>query len=488
MRINHSEKYLAVMVQGAIELQQGNFESAERLFRIAQSLAQSVLSQLGPDLLPLTLYSLSLLRLRQGRQDESQQLREQAATRLENSKVSLENVLFRDLMATVLIGLGEYRRAIPFCERAIQLGLEENDPVDMAERLWRAGQCYCRSGLRDHAAVPLRAAVKIFRNCPGDPRLLLALLTLGNALRKSSPAEAETCYKEVAELHTAKGEIESATAAWVNLGILCSEQGRHAESLEYYQQVLRVREGSPGTPPERLGTALNNIANCYRRAGKFTEALQSVDRGIAVLETVGGSSLASAYGTRGLIFRDSGRDAEAVEWLQKAYAVRERVPSPDLETVAEDLEHEIAALKRLGRLEQAAAAGERLASISTTMKAIRPVDRDLGALNTPTGGAVLIELGFSNRLGSVDRNNNSRKLIDELSEIVEGEQVGFFGGRVVIPENTTLMLYGADGEALFRAVEPILISQPMCEGAIVTIRQGTNHRKVVLPRLQNRVQ
>jgi hypothetical protein len=37
--------------------------------------------------------------------------------------------------------------------------VEFNNPVAMAEVLWLLGRCYVRTGLRDHAAVPLREAV-----------------------------------------------------------------------------------------------------------------------------------------------------------------------------------------------------------------------------------------------------------------------------------------------------------------------------------------
>lgn len=487
MEAGYCEEYFALVANGMAQLERGNLELAEKTFGAAKFLARAVLSEVGLDVLPLALYCQSLLRLRQGRKDESRQLCERAATRPESGKELADSMPYQHLMANVLVGLGEYYRAMSYCERTIHLELAGKDPIVMAEMLARAGLCYCKSGLRDYAAVSLRAAVKTFRNCPGDPRLISTLVTLGNALRKSSPAEAEACYKEAAEMHTAKGQLESATVAWVNLGVLCSEQGRYEESLEYYQQALRVREGFATTPPERLATVLNNVANCYRRMKKFVEALASVDRAIALLEPTGGSSpLASAYGTRGLILKDDGRDSEAVEWLQKAYVMNQSVPSPNLENIAEDLVNEIEALGRLGRLEAQRIAEERLAQIRATMKATRPSDPDLGALSTdPTEGAVLVELGFGSRVGSQDQGNSFLRLLSQVSEVVERERVGYMGGKVVIPESTTLMLYGADGEELFRAIEPVLAGQPICAGANVTIRQGSKHRCVLLPAVLN---
>jgi len=39
---------------------------------------------------------------------------------LDENQARMEHVGFQDLMARVLMQLREYRRAIPFCERAIQ--------------------------------------------------------------------------------------------------------------------------------------------------------------------------------------------------------------------------------------------------------------------------------------------------------------------------------------------------------------------------------
>jgi tetratricopeptide (TPR) repeat protein len=476
--LDECEKCLAVIHAGWREL---DFAKAETLFQVALVLAGSIQTEQGRDLAPLAIYHLSLLRKRQGRLDDSRRLREEAAKRLQSEAASREPVLFQHLMLSVLMELGEYRGAIPFCEQAIQLELESKDAVLMADLLWRTGQCYSLSGLRDHATVPLRAAVKIFRNYPSDPRFPAVLLALGNVLRKSSPNEAEAYYREAVELHEGRGQLESVTPAWVNLGVLCSEQGRHEESLAFYKKALRVREQSPGTSPARMGSLQNNIANCYRRMRNFPEALQAVDRAIPLLERDGGPVLAAAYGTRGLIFRDDGKDAEAVEWLRKAYSVHEKLPSPNLETMAEDLENEAAALKRLGRTEEAGDAEARLESVRGRIKGVPSIDRDLSALSAGAEGAMLIELGLGSRPGSAYPKGAAARLGEQLAEAVGENHLGFYGGHVVIPESTTLMFYGEDGEALFRVTEPILRSEKLCAGARVTIRQGGKHREVILP-------
>jgi Tfp pilus assembly protein PilF len=348
----------------------------------------------------------------------------------------------------------------------------------MADMLQKMGECYNRMGLMDNAVVPLRAALRIYEAVPEDPRLPGILLTLGNSLRKSSPAEAETYYKRSAELRMARLQYESACPAWVNLGILCSEQGRHAESLEHYERVLRVREQSPGTPPDRIAAVLNNMANCFRRAGSFAKAHAAVDRALELL-SANDAALPSVYGTKGMIYLDAGEDKEAIEWIRNALTARERQSSPNLDATVENLESEIAALKRLGRENEVAIAQQRLATVRAEIQSIRQMDGNLGHMKLQMEGAVFLELPFGNRpIRSGGRKSNTF-LADMLSEEVRARDVGYYGGWVAVPETTTLFFYGPDAEQLFQVLEPSLRNEPLCAGARVLIRQGIAHREVV---------
>jgi len=491
---NTAEACLGVIFTGTKLLKGGDPAKAERAFVAALMMTHTA----GPPesaaenlaLRSLALYNVTRLHLRRGDRDAGV-FREQAAVFLAESagreRLTPELMpLFQVLMADVLVELGEYRRAIPYCEANIQFMVDENDAPAMADSMWQAGRCYARTGLRDHAAIPLRAAVKIFRTLAGDPRLPAVLLDLGNALRKSSPAEAERCYQEVADLHVSRAQLESATPAWVNLGVMCNEQGRHAEALQYYEKALRVRKQSPRTPPEKIGSLLNNIAGVHRRLRQFREALGFTDRAIQLLESGGGHYLACAYGTRGMILRDAARDEEAVEWFRKSAAEHQKQPSPNLETLSEELENEAAALERLGRLEEAGGARRRLNSVRAAIAGVKTsaVDTVDSVANGPkpeAEGAVLVELDFGTRAGGVYEKSDSTKFGRKLSEALKTCGSGYYGGSVVIPETTTLLCYGADAEALFSTVEPLLRAEPMCGGARITVRQGGRHREVLLP-------
>jgi tetratricopeptide (TPR) repeat protein len=475
------ELCIAAIANCADAMQGGKFALAEKSLNLALQLAQSAPPEHGSPLFPLVLFNMSWLRLKQHRGKESKKLRRQAAALLDAGSFQMASAKLQRYMAHVLNRLGDYRRAIPFWEQAIRLAGEEIDPPMMAGMLHSMGICYCEIGLLDHAAVPLRAALKIFQASPGDPRLPAVLLTLGNSLRKKFPAEAEAAYKEASELLAARLQYQSATSAWVNLGILYSEQGRFAESLELYERVLHVREQTAGTPPARIAVVLNNIANCYRRMGKFPEAHASVKRAIQLFPAED-AGLASTYGTQGMIFLDSGDDAHAVEWLRKASAERRKRPSPNLDATVENLESEIAALNRLHRENEVAVAQEKLATVRSTIQAIPKVDHGLSAVKAQMEGAVFVEITIGGRSVRSNARKNMTFLAERLSAEVRAKEAGFYSGWVAIPENTTLIFYGPEAEVLFKILEPSLTSEPLCAGARVLIRQGATHREVVVVR------
>lgn len=463
------------------QFKSGKLLETEKGLAAALLTARKAAPEEAGELLALVYCNMSVLRQKQSRGEEARMLGEQALASLTGETSAIASPLFHHLMAGALEKLGEHRRALSSWERAIRLVGDEMEPTVRAGLLINMGNCYNRMGLRDHGAVPLRAAVKVFRGCPEDPRLPIALLNLGNALRKSAAGEAEACYKEAGEWHAAKLQYESACAAWVNLGVLCSENGRHGEALEHYERALNVREKTRGVTPGKVASVLNNMANCYRRMGRFAEAHGLMDRA-ATLIPAEDDLVASSYGTRGHIYLDEGEDAKAVEWLRKAIAERRKQPSPNLELMAENLEHEVVALKRLGREEEAGVAQEALGSVRLALEGTAQADGELTAAKSAMCGAVLVELAYGSRMGVPDGRTQTTLLTERLSEAVRARNAGYCNGWVAVPENTTLIFYGPDAEALFESLDPALRGEPVCAGARVAIRQGDVNREVVVPR------
>ena len=241
-----------------------------------------------------------------------------------------------------------------------------------------------------------------------------------------------------------------------------------------------MREQSPGTPPERIAAVLNNMANSFRRMGNFAKAHELVDRALKLISSKD-AALASACGTKAEIFLNAGNDEQAVIWIRKAISEREKHPSPNLESLAENLEGEIKALKRLGRKDELASAEDRLAAIRETMRSIRKIDGNLNATMPQMDGAVFVELSFGNRSAYQEGRRSRTYLANLLSEEVRTQEAGYYGGWAAGPENTTLFFYGTDAELLFKVIEPSLRQEALFAGSRVLIRQTAMHREVVIP-------
>lgn len=475
------EQCLTILHRGANELRRGNIDVAAQLFSIAIEAAKTFPKEQSYAIFPIATANLSLVASKQGKADRAGQLRAITLITLDAITAPPLHAGFLQLIADALFDLGEHRRAISYYELCAQLVSDNGDAINTAALLTRAGQCYCRAGLHEQGAIPLRAAVRIFRQHPGDPRTPDALLNLGNALRKKRPSDAEPAYKEAADWYESRLQLEAAAPAWVNLGVLCSENDRHQEALEWYGKALEVRQRSPRTPPVRLASVLNNIANCHRRMGNYTEAHANADRAIQILDTSAPQDqlLASAYHSRALIFAAEGHDTDALTWFLKADAARQKLPSPSLEDTAVDLTELIAVLDRLDRTPEADTARERLAAVRAAQQSSSAAEVDLGGLSSEDRGAVLLEIDQPASRTPEHANQVvafGRRLDDEA----KAAGTGFFSGTVTIPEAVTLMFYGPDSEALFRSLEPTLRSEPLSRTARVTLRQGTQLREIAL--------
>lgn len=472
------ELLIKIVAQGVDAVPRGQLPLAEKCFAAVRKAVDNAAGALDP-MLPMALLGQSLVLVKRGQHSQAKVIRDQALARIDEKWRAIPLPLYHYFIALLMQRQQDYRHALPFWELALEFARKETSPMLIAEMLREIGEGYCHIGLTDHAAVPLRAALKILEKTPEHPWRNPTLLTLGNALRKSAPAEAEKYYREAAESHASRLQYVSAAPAWVNLGILCSEQGRYSESLEFYHKVLRIREGDASTPPERIAGLHNNIANCYRRMKSFDEALTSVDHAIA-LYPADDPKRAYAYSTRAMTLRDAGRDEEAIEWFRRAILERRRQPSPSFEAEADDLQGLIDSLKRLGRESETPAVEQELDALRQDRNLIQATAQTAEEFTAFSAGSVFIEVPIGSHADPVIREE-IRRLVYALQGEAMSKGVGRLSGHITIPENRTLIFIGPDAEELFKVIEPLLAACSLFGGAHLTIRQGDTRREVIFP-------
>jgi hypothetical protein len=64
------------------------------------------------------------------------------------------------------------------------------------------------------------------------------------------------------------------------------------------------------------------------------------------------------------------------------------------------------------------------------------------------------------------------ELNNRLFELLDSSDVGDFDGNEIGQGEATLFAYGQNSERLFRAMEPVLRSYPICRDAQVVFRRG----------------
>jgi tetratricopeptide (TPR) repeat protein len=259
--------------------------------------------------------------------------------------------------------------------------------------------------------------------------------------------------------------------------------GSQARAAEVFSKFADELKQQPGLEFAELRViALLNLCRMQERLGQTQESERTRQEAIALLE--GDPLLAEAYGTQGLILRDRGLDEPSLDWFRKSRVEHARQPSPNIGQLSEALANEAAALARLGRSAEASTIDQQRARCHGDLPPllkheVTPVAKP-GKQAGDAPGKVLIELDGLHLPESVYRDCDVATLENRLEAVLEGGEHGELDGHETGPENTTLFLYGADAEALFRVVEPVLRDYPLCHGARVTIRQEHQERRVVL--------
>ncbi len=75
-------------------------------------------------------------------------------------------------------------------------------------------------------------------------------------------------------------------------------------------------------------------------------------------------------------------------------------------------------------------------------------------------------------INAVELQDDFWQLNERLYREIDRSGTGEFDGNEIGEESASLFAYGPDADRLFRAMEPILKSYPLCRHARVVIRHG----------------
>ncbi|MFQ5540300.1 MAG: tetratricopeptide repeat protein [Candidatus Binatia bacterium] len=144
-------------------------------------------------------------------------------------------------------------------------------------------------------------------------------------------------------------------------------EGRYRDAEESLKAALKEAERF-GAQDLRLAANLNDLAEAYRKQGKYTEAEPLYLRSLAIWKKALGldhPSVAIGLNNLALLYTAQGKYAEAESLYLRSQAIWEKALGPDHLYVATNLENYASLLRKMNREAEAAKMETRAKAIRT---------------------------------------------------------------------------------------------------------------------------
>lgn len=160
-----------------------------------------------------------------------------------------------------------------------------------------------------------------------------ALIGLGTAYEMRGEADlAEPLLRRAAAIFEELGDGAALAACKVELASVAARRRNFAEAERLDLEGIQGWEATLGPDSERVGAALNNLANLYYDQKRWPEAEAAHLRAIAIKRKVFGEEhyyVAQSMSNLANVYVEQGRLAEAEKLAQDALAIKRRVLAPD---------------------------------------------------------------------------------------------------------------------------------------------------------------
>lgn len=230
-------------------------------------------------------------------------------------------------MARVYMAYGEYTKAQPLAEMALDFAKKRGEPdselamclIDLAtlynsqDKLLEAADL-CKQGLKLQEKVLYKS----------HPYVAYTLRTLSSIYlgQGNYDKASDAMDKAVAIMLESHAENDKALAPfWVDIASILVEKGDYEKAESYYTKAMSLINTSYG--PDHLYTAcvLGSVAKLYTLQGKHDEAEKLIDSTIAKQEKIYGEEhhlIAPSWLTKARICRAKGENDDAEELFKKA--------------------------------------------------------------------------------------------------------------------------------------------------------------------------
>ena len=255
------------------------------------------------------------------------------------------------------------------------------DPLHIATLESRLGAILSAEGRYDDALATLERALVMLGQIPGEHSLvrLSTLNIMGSVYDlRGDPESALVHYRRALEIAERKVGPDHPESAKIlnNIAVVEKSQGDYEAALADYRRVLEIRRGAYDPDHPELGAALNNLGNLYLAMGDYADAISRYGEALEILSaSVSPDSqlIGRLHYNVGVSHHLGGRFALAVDSYRRALEVTEAIFPPEHPEVAYPLAGLGSALVELGRDAESLEPLERALAIRSR-KDVTPID------------------------------------------------------------------------------------------------------------------
>ncbi len=205
-----------------------------------------------------------------------------------------------------------------------------SQPLVKSRLLNAIGSIYRELGLLDQAEAMARESLALAEGADGDPAQAadteLNLATIYGM--QGQGKRGEPLLQKALATFAGNGDLASQAACEAQLASILSKERRFAEAERLSLAAIRDWEAAVGPDSERIGAALNNLANMYYDQKRWSDAEAAHLRALAIKKKVFGEEhyyVAQSMSNLANVYNEEGRLAEAEQLAEKALAIKRRV-------------------------------------------------------------------------------------------------------------------------------------------------------------------
>jgi CHAT domain-containing protein len=267
-KLNTEEALDALLKQGIVLRQQGNYPQAFSIFQLAQEIAEQT-----------------------------------------NNKVAIARAL--NSIGNIYRFQGNYVQAMEYYQRSLALSKELGNKLWIAGALANIGNIHSAQGNYAQALEYYQQCLVLSEELGEKLWIAGALVNIGNLhFLQANYAPALEYFQKCLALSQASGDKGLISAALTNIGNVQGAQGNYTQALEYHRKSLALSEELDDKA--EIARTLNMIGDIYQLQGSYAQALEVAERTTAVASQLASSELLwSARNLMGDAYRSLGNPDKA---------------------------------------------------------------------------------------------------------------------------------------------------------------------------------